>query len=391
MADIITADNESDLAIKPAIMVGLLETIGISNWQYDPVEQIMSWRPGVASGEDGQKRVTRESITKLVTRYQSEDRPRLAAHFEEALKAGGSGPVRFRVKRRNGAMIYIESVAISVRSADGKLKIEGLIRNCRDDIVNEQAISGLNSLMHQLLEHSSHGLLIVDGNQKIINYNSNIHRLLAIDPKTELRKSKIGLLSVLCDIDLVSTFESVFHNGHDIRTSLEVDITPGDRRCFRLWAYRWFRPNGRSGGVVFRIENDSKAKTNQARKATLQIMDALPDIYLVFDAESGAFRFANRAARVKLGLKLEGLKTCSAVETIFSRELFRKIQDGTKDSGVLEECAAILTSYSGPERPVILSAATMSWENEPSIVIVARPAQLSAKAQKAGLLGLFSG
>ncbi|VAW18026.1 hypothetical protein MNBD_ALPHA09-39 [hydrothermal vent metagenome] len=355
------------------------------------MDQTISWRPGVAAGEGGKVRVIREPLTDVIKRYQSEDRPRLAAHFEEALSAGGSGPIRFRVKRRNGATIYIESVAISVRSADGKLKIDGLMRNCRDDIVNEQAISGLNSLMQQLMDHSHHATLVVDGNQKIVNYNNNVHRFLAIDPKTDLRKSKIGVLSALRNIDLVSAFEEAFHGGHDVRNRLEVDIAPGDRRCFRLWAYRWFRPNGRPGGVVIRIENDDAAKTEQARNATQRMMDALPDIFLVCDAKSGIFRFANRAARERLGLRLEDLATRSAVEMVFARDLFRKIQQGTKKTGVMAEVAASLTSYAGPQRPVMLNAAVISWDNEPSIVVLARPATQTAKAQGAGLLGLLTG
>lgn len=387
MADVVFAEG-GEISMDPQVMRGLLETLGISAWQFDPSDQVVTWRPGVAARDLARSAVIREPLADLLKRYQSEDRPRLAAHYEEAFRTGGSGPVRFRVRRRSGALIYIESVAITARSPHGGPILQGLMRDCRHDVVSEQAISGLNSLMQQLVDHSRHAIIVTDGDEKIRNYNNNVHRFLALDAKLDLHKSKIGVLGALRHIDLHAVFEEVFYSGRDLHKAIEVEIGKDDRRRFGLWAYRWFRPNARPGGVVVRIENTDETRTLEARDATRRMMDALPDIYLVFDKASGLFRFANRAARERLGLRMENLGAHSAAEKVFSRDAFKRLREALETAGTVSDVEATLTSYAGPDRHVSLSAANATWENEPSIVVAARPAPPRPVGN--GLRGLLS-
>lgn len=377
MADVVFADD-GGVAMDPQTMRSLLEALGLSTWRYDPRTETVTWRPGVAARDLGRSSTIREPLADLLHRYQNEDKPRLAAHYEEAFRTGRSGPVRFRVRRRNGALIYIESVAVADRDEAGASVLSGLMRDCRHDILSEHALAGINSLMQQLIDRSRSAVIATDGDQKIRHYNKNVHGFLALDPKMELRGTRLKVLGALRNIDLAAAFEAAFHGGRDVRRRIEIEIDRSDRRVFGLRAYRWFRPNGRPGGVVIRIENTDDARVIEAREATQRMMDALPDIYFVFDTNSGLFRFANRTARERLGLRSDDLTTHSVVETAMTRSDFHALEAAVAAKGAVSDVAMALTSTVGPKRPVIASAAQVNWENVPSILVAARQVRAAA-------------
>lgn len=331
----------------------LLSRVQISDWTYDPADSTVRWRRSFVDSQGKAGDIKLDRLDKVLSRYHEKDRINLLQHYKKVLETGYDGPVRFRVYNAEHEITYIESTAIRVDLPDGKTKVCGVFRNCHTDVRNERVMTGLGSLVNQIADKTSSGLLAVDLRGCVISVNKPFLKIFRQSEKAIPAGRSVANLAGIVGKGAITDIQNAIKNSSASYGTRAFPSPGGRTREMSYCIYPLFKEAGEVGGVVFRVDDQPKASGPHEAELVFEA-SSVPTI--IVDCRSGRMVKLNDAAKKRFAITSG---TATVQDKLLSNVDYRKLVThiGTVGGETCVQCD--VTPYDGPAEHYLVHSANL--------------------------------
>lgn len=224
----------------------------------------------------------------------AEYRPVLDESLNNLLKYNEPYEVEFRIRRVNDGIIrwIVSKAELVVESSGSQVKVVGVIQDITERKLSEEALAFNNLLLRTQQEASIDAILIVDENDKIINYNSRFIDFAKI-PRSIVESGQDIHVRDYVAKQTINPGEFIKKIKHLNKFPEEItrdEVIFKDGRTYDRYSAPMFGPDKKFYGRVwyFREITDRKKADEaiiQERRMLRTLIDNLPDPIYVEDIE----------------------------------------------------------------------------------------------------------
>lgn len=285
----------------------------IGNWELD-LSSKMIWCSDEAAAIYGFERGVHDVPAEIVkTIPLAEYHPILEEILNHLLKYSEPCEVEYKIKRISDGLIRSIYSKAELVSEPGSVhvKVIGVIQDITDRKTVEEALAFNNLLLHTQQETSIDGILVVDGKDKIVNFNKRFIEIWGIPEERLESRSDEPVLSFVTSIaaqpeEFIRKVKQIYGSQNEMSHDEVVLI---DGRILDRYSAPMFGPDKKYYGRVwyFRDITDMKLAMeaiNQERRMLRTLIDNIPDPIYVQDKEARKV-IANKADLENIGIRNE--------------------------------------------------------------------------------------
>ncbi len=307
--------------VAEAEMETLLSLLRVATWTYDPIKNTVTWQRIFAETVGETRPQTTERLADVVARYKEEDRPTLLRHYESALRDGNHGPVRFTVMNRAGVATHIESAAIRTGTKSGTPMVQGVFRNCEDDVGREVALQDALTLLTRLTAMSPSAIMLLDGTGLIRSANPEFLRVFGISDERMLVARHIRASASLLGKPFVSTISALLDNNKEVMKAEQRFQLADNSMIDMKFRCQRFGVDDSGYGLLFAGEVTDPGWVDMG-----MVFDKLPTPSMAISTPDNVIMAANAAALRMFGLRREHVGNDTITQILMRSEDLSQIQ-----------------------------------------------------------------
>ncbi|HEY6096025.1 MAG TPA: diguanylate cyclase [Gallionellaceae bacterium] len=206
------------------------EASGVGVWDYDIVTNELVWDDSMCAIYG----IDRPAVSNLYEAWHNrvlpEDHPQLAAALQATVEQGLPYTPRFRIRRGDGALRYIQARARIYRDAAGKpVRLVGTNEDITERQQRENALQESEERFHSTFDSAAIGMALVSLQGSFMQVNGALCRIVGYT-EAELRQK---------------TFQDITHpDDLEVDLSLARELLAGSRDSYQM-EKRYFHKDGR--------------------------------------------------------------------------------------------------------------------------------------------------
>ncbi|WP_319774820.1 PAS domain-containing protein [Breoghania sp.] len=354
-------------------MEALLSLLRVAAWTYNPVDNTVTWQRIFAETIGETRPQTTERLADVIGRYKEDDRAALLRHYEAALRDGSHGPVRFTVMNRAGIATHIESAAVRTGAKTGSPMVQGVFRNCEDDVGREVALQDALTLLTRLTAMSPSAILLLDGTGLIRSANPEFLRVFNISDERMLVARHIRASANILGKAFVSAISALLDNNKDmVKAQQRFQLADNSVIDMKFRCQR-FGVDESGYGLLFAGEVTDPDTIDMG-----MVFDKLPTPAMTISTPENLIVAANAAALRTFGLRREHVGNDTITQILMRSEDLNQIQSDITIEGAEEGLICPVRNLQGGAANYQIKASRFSEDGHGFLVLEFHPGKASA-------------
>jgi two-component system, cell cycle sensor histidine kinase and response regulator CckA len=217
-------------------------------------ERLFGWKPEWCLADDDF----------WVSRIVDSDRPRFLAAFEEMRETHGRMSVEYRVRARDGRLVWVRDIGEVVRTDDGVLSVHGFLTDVTREKELERALAAERAQAEAFFRDSPLGLGITDEEGRYVRVNAALARLTGMSPEEHVGRTLKEIAPHIAE-HVAPLLEHVQQTGESIYQQ-EVDVALPDGEHHMVASFFPIEGDGEThyGRIVTDITPQRQAEADRA-------------------------------------------------------------------------------------------------------------------------------
>ncbi|WP_321500318.1 PAS domain-containing protein [Breoghania sp.] len=368
--------GKAGLAIPEAERESLLSLLRVAAWTYDPVNNTVTWQRIFAETVGETRPQTTERLADVIARYKEEDRAALLRHYEAALRDGSHGPVRFTVMNRAGIATHIESAAIRTGTKSGSPMVQGVFRNCEDDVGREVALQDALTLLTRLTSISPSAIMLLDGTGLIRSANPEFLRVFGISDERMLVARHIRASSNVLGKAFVSAISALLDNNKDVVKAQQRFQLANNTFIDMNFRCQRFGVDDSGYGLLFAGEVTDPDAVDMGL-----VFDKLPTPAMTISTPENLIVAANAAALRTFGLRREHVGNDTITQILMRSDDLNQIQSDITIEGGEEGLTCPVRNLQGGAANYQIKATRFAEDGRGFLVLEFHPAKAAGNGK----------
>ena len=267
---------------------------GIGSWEIDLATLEARWSARTHDIHQTDPSVFSPSIERGLAFVLPEHRPEAMAHYADLIQSGTPIGFETRIETANGRIRWVRVDGRASRSVEGPPRLFGTV----EDITDERAQRQLLNRLVAVAQTTEQGILVVNTKMEIVWVNEGFTSLTGFTPRDCLGRHPGKLLgNRLTNPETVARINAAIVAKESLNTTVLNRRKDGSGIWFDLSIVPLFDEN-RNWAGYFSIQRDiterlaaeesirnARAEAEAAKAQLLTAVDALPDGFVLFDAD----------------------------------------------------------------------------------------------------------